>query len=265
MRREWNQITLGRWVPWCPIGAQDYDEYCNFLYWSRFSGKWQSVKNALESEWLRPEEASAIGKRMAKLKNSARFRRELEKEQERHRWAFHEFYRRSQFVPDIRDVTKSRTSAVEWYHKQRKKMEDFFDKYRIDGVVQGNPFVDVFDVRAMLKRDNAGRWIVVFEVPLWLSRRRFRERANAEWKRLAEYIGIQRRHLANEQKIKRAAEFRRRNTWMLRRFRELRRSGKKKIVCYAQIAEELSVKMNWGLTGRSVARLVREVYGRRAK
>jgi hypothetical protein len=262
MRLRWNKINLGRWCPWSPAAAQDYGEYFNYLYWSRYSWKKQSVKNALESGWLKPEEASAIEERMAKLKNSIRFRKDLEREQERYIWAFREFFRRSKrrnFRNDNSYITK--VSVVnEWYHQQRKKLEDFFDKYRIDGVKQGEPYVDVFIVRTMLKQDNAGRWIAVFEVPLRFSRKSFQKHANKYLKRLAKCVDVQKWRLAGKQSEKRVAEFRSRNAWMINRFRELRLSGKKKIACYAQIAEEISVKTDWGgITDRSVSRLVRQL------
>jgi len=248
-RQKWDEIFIGRWLFTPPLGPHDYDQYSQQLYWKQLEAWPERLKTAVKNEWLTKNEAKALKNRLSALKENEQFRKELEDVNEETIEIFHNYY----------DTALIGEELVEWYKEKMRVLENFLDKYKIDGVNRGEPFVDVYAVRTLLKKDYSGRYIAVFEVPLWFPWDEFQKRARRHWQFLTRLSHIQKRYLRRKQGKQRKREINKRNVWIVKKFKELRKSGKTKNSCYEQIADELMFSNGeWFLTPRSVARIVRE-------
>jgi len=63
----------------------------------------------------------------------------------------------------------------------KNEVKDFLERWRIDGVVDGNPLIDINYYKAQSSLDYVGRPIIIFEIPLIMSVENFRKIIGGEY------------------------------------------------------------------------------------
>jgi len=151
--------------------------------------------------------------------------------------------------------TKIKKEMINTIYKGKEEIIVFLNKFRIDGIINGNPLVELFKCKLDGHVDNAGRLIIKIVVPIHLSVESFRRIIEKEYgeyrKRIFEGGG---KELLDIPKVKWGVRSGKRNIIndrnkaIFKRYLEIKRQGLVDIDIFEMIYEELGLKnymKNW--------------------
>jgi len=238
-----------------------------------------AIKNRLISKW----EARDLLERLEKLKNKKEFKTDWENIRKIWGGWFYPpqskniYFERAilesldrifriKIFPHGRGLTKSIKGTMLKTFRGLKEILNFLNKNRIDGVINGNPLVNIYEYKLEGSSDNAGRLIVTIKVPIYLTVDKFRKIVEKGYTKYRKEINrFQKLPKAKwGEKTGKREVLERRNEIIFKKYIELKKQGLSDFDIFDKIHEQLELD-RYMKTWESIKPIIAKQKNRRKK